>query len=406
MTKAMFQNEMPVNGSNNPRATKLVAAWGAVFSMALCVAVLIASEFMPVSLLTPIAADLHMTEGQVGQAISISGLFAVITSLFIAGVTRRVDRKSVMLAFSTLLILSGAIVAFAPSYAVLMAGRALLGIAIGGFWSMSTAVVMRLLPEDAVPRGLAMLNVGNAVAATISAPLGSFLGNYIGWRGAFLFIVPLAVVALIGQWVGLPSLPPRNRTGRGNVLRLLGRRQVLLGMTSILLLFMGQFALFTYLRPYLEGVSGFSVPALSLELLLIGLAGVAGTWCVSRLLAKRLYSILIAIPLIMAVIAALLIPLSSHRLSVAALLVGWGFFGTAAPVGWGTWLTRVLSDDAEAGGGLQVAVIQFAITIGAAAGGLLFDGAGWRWTFALAIVLLVGSSIAAWTARTERKRST
>ena len=80
---------------------------------------------------------------------------------------------------------------------------------------------------------------------------------------------------------------------------------------------------------------------------------------------------------------------------VAGLLVVWGFFGTAAPVGWGTWLARVLSDEAEAGGGLQVAVIQLAIMIGAAGGGLMFDALGWWSAFACAAVLLIGSSLAA-----------
>ena len=103
------------------------AAWGAVGSMALCVAVLIASEFMPVSLLTPIATDLGVTEGQAGQAISISGLFAVVTSLFIAGLTRSIDRKVVLASFSVLLVLSGAMVTLAPDFRVLMIGRALLG---------------------------------------------------------------------------------------------------------------------------------------------------------------------------------------------------------------------------------------------------------------------------------------
>ncbi|WWR55530.1 MFS transporter (plasmid) [Sinorhizobium meliloti] len=146
---------------------KTAAAWGAVASMALCVAVLIASEFMPVSLLTPIARDLGMSEGQAGQAISISGLFAVLTSLFIAGFTRKIDRKFVLSSFSLMLIVSGLVVSFAPNYTALMVGRALLGVAIGGFWSMSTAVVMRLLPESAVPEGLALPNAGNAIAATI-----------------------------------------------------------------------------------------------------------------------------------------------------------------------------------------------------------------------------------------------
>src|SRR4051812_26323483 len=132
-------------------------AWGAVLAMALCCTVLVASEFMPVSLLTPIASDLHMTEGQAGQAISVSGVFAVLTSLFISGMTAGRDRRSVLLALTLLMIVSGSVVALAPNYATLMAGRAVLGIAIGGFWSMSTAAVMRPRAGDHPPPGVGRL---------------------------------------------------------------------------------------------------------------------------------------------------------------------------------------------------------------------------------------------------------
>ncbi|PSJ64276.1 MFS transporter [Kumtagia ephedrae] len=384
--------------------TRLVrgrAAWGAVFSMALCVSVLIASEFMPVSLLSPIAADLGITEGRTGQAISISGAFAVLTSLLVASLTRRIDRKLVVIGFTVLLIVSGLAVTFAPNYAFLMVGRALLGVAIGGFWSMSTAIVMRLVPEDLVPRGLAMLNAGNAIAATIAAPLGSFLGAYVGWRGAFFLVVPLGLLALVWQWISLPALPPRGRRATGNVLALLGRRPVALGMASILMLFTGQFALFTYLRPFLETVTGLGISALSAMLLVMGLAGVAGTWCIGGLLRERLFGVLITIPLVMAGLAVGLVGLGAMPVPVSLLLAAWGFFGTAAPVGWGTWLARTLPDDAEAGGGLQVAVIQFAITGGAAIGGMLFDAFGWWSAFTFGAALLCASSlfaIAAWHA--------
>ncbi|OJF89907.1 transcriptional regulator [Pararhizobium antarcticum] len=380
-------------------STVPIAAWGAVVSMALCVSVLIASEFMPVSLLSPIATELGVTEGRAGQAISISGIFAVATSILVAALTRRLDKRLVLASFSLILVISGTIVTFAPNYLVLMIGRALLGIAIGGFWSMSTSIVMRLVPEDSVPRGLAMLNAGNAIAATISAPLGSLLGSYIGWRGAFFAVVPLALLALVWQWISLPSLPPRHSEGSSNVFRLLLRPPVAIGMASIMLLFMGQFALFTYLRPFLETVTSVSISTLSLLLLLMGLAGVAGTTIVSNLLQKRLFFILGAIPLIMAVIALALIAFGSSSTITAVLLIGWGLFSTAAPVGWGTWLSRTMADDAEAGGGLQVAIIQLAITLGASIGGVLFDGYGWWTTFLFAAVLLVGSflfAIAAW----------
>ncbi|MER8551696.1 MFS transporter [Mesorhizobium sp. M0976] len=388
--------------------TRLVgdrAAWGAVLAMALCVFVLIASEFMPVSLLSPLAADLGITEGRAGQAISISGVFAVVTSLLVAGLTRHIDRRLVVTGFTLLLIVSGLAVTFAPNYAFLMVGRALLGIAIGGFWSMSTAIVMRLVPQDMVPKGLAMLNAGNAIAATIAAPLGSFLGAYVGWRGAFFLVVPFGLLALAWQWTSLPALPPRRGKRSGNPLALLGRLPVALGMASIMMLFMGQFALFTYLRPFLEGVTRLDIAALSAILLAMGLAGVLGTWCVGRLLSTRLFSILIVIPLVMAALAAALIALGALPVPTALLLVAWGFFGTAAPVGWGTWLSRTLPNDAEAGGGLQVAVIQLAITGGAAIGGTLFDTVGWWGAFTLGAVLLCGSALAALAASHMARRS-
>lgn len=377
---------------------------GAVLSMALCVAVLIASEFMPVSLLSPIATGLGVTEGQAGQAISISGLFAVITSLSVARLTAKIDRKLVQSGFTALLILSALIVALAPTYAVLMFGRALLGVSIGGFWSMSTAIVMRLLPPDQVPKGLAALNAGNAIAATISAPLGAWLGDLIGWRGAFAIIIPVAILALVWQRMAMPPLPPRGRA-RANPLRLLVRRQVALGMAATFLLFMGQFALFTYLRPYLEGAAGLSVPALSLTFLGLGLAGLAGTWAISRALRYWLFTLLAAIPAVMAILALLMVALPEQTGLVMVLILLWGFFGTAAPVGWGTWLARTLGDEAEAGGGLQVAVIQLAIMAGAAGGGLVLDALDWRATFTLASSLLLASALMALLAARDDWRS-
>lgn len=138
-------------------AVEAVPAWSAVFALTLCVGTLIASEFLPVSLLTPMAFQLHITAGVAGQAIAVSGLFAVLTSLLISRVTAGIDRRNVLLTLTLIMMLSGAMVAFAPNAVVFMAGRALVGVVIGGFWSMSAATVMRLVPEAQAPRGLAIL---------------------------------------------------------------------------------------------------------------------------------------------------------------------------------------------------------------------------------------------------------
>ncbi|MFC7736434.1 MFS transporter [Roseomonas sp. GCM10028921] len=368
---------------------------GAVLAMTLCAAALIASEFMPVSLLTPVASDLGMTEGQAGQAISVSGIFAVLTSLFASAASGRLDRRTVLLAFTLLMVVSGSIVAFAPSYPVLMAGRALLGVAIGGFWSMSTATVIRLVPRDEVPKALAILNGGNALAATVAAPLGSFLGAYIGWRGAFFCVVPLAALALAWQLATIPPLPAERRSGAGAAFGLLRRPQVATGMLAILLLFMGQFTLFTYLRPFLETVTRVDVPTLSLILLAVGVSGLIGTYLIGWLLRASLPAVLVSIPIGMAAIAIALMGLGHWPVATAALLAGWGLIGTPAPVGWGTWLSRTLPEDAEAGGGLMVATIQLAITLGASVGGFLFDLSGYRSTFGISAAMLCASALLA-----------
>ncbi|MBT9470482.1 MAG: MFS transporter [Pseudomonadota bacterium] len=384
--------------SDLPQPTQ--GAWGAVAALTLCVSTLIASEFMPVSLLTPIAADLHITEGRAGQAIAISGLFAVLTSLVISSATRKIDRKHVLLALTGVMILSGLIVAFAPNATVFMAGRALVGVVIGGFWSMSAATVMRLVPEDQVPRALGVLNGGNALATTIAAPLGSFMGQYIGWRGAFFVVVPLAAIVLAWQHFSLPAMPPRATPRTGGVFRVLRRPGVSLGFAAVALFFTGQFALFTYLRPFLETVTGVSVSSLSLILLGLGLAGLSGTWLIGQLLPARLGLLLVAAPLALAAIAVGLIAFGAAPLPTAALLAGWGLVGTAAPVAWWTWISRTLPDDAEAGGGLMVAVIQLAITLGASLGGILVDARGYHTAFGVSAAILVsGAMLAAVGAR-------
>ncbi|CAI2519607.1 MFS transporter [Serratia proteamaculans] len=377
------------------------ACWSGVFAMTLCVFVLIASEFMPVSLLTPIARDLGVTEGLAGQGIAISGGLALLTSLTMSSVVGNLNRKVLLLGMTVLMAMSGMIISLSSSYLVYMVGRALIGIAIGGFWSMSAATAIRLVPQRLVPRALAIFNGGNALATVVAAPLGSYLGATIGWRGAFFCLLPVAIVAFIWQWFSLPSMEAdKGRQSRGSIFRLFSYPGVSTGLLACGLFFMGQFALFTYLRPFLETVTRVDVSTLTLILLIIGVAGFIGTLVIGAFLKAGFYPTLIAIPLLMASIAGMLI-LAGHSVWVVAPLLGiWGLIATAAPTGWWAWVARTLPNDAEAGGGLMVAAIQLAIALGSTAGGFAFDHLGWQSTFALSGgLLLIAAALTFLTAR-------
>ena len=394
---------MSVQAATAAEVPKPRQGWGAVYALTLCVSALIASEFLPVSLLTPIATDLHVTEGQAGQAIAVSGAFAVITSLLIPRVIRSLDRRRVLLGLTALMILSGLMVALAPGAGLFMAGRALIGVVVGGFWSISAATVMRLVPEDEVPRALNLLNGGNALATTIAAPMGAFLGQYIGWRGAFFLVVPLGVLTFAWEYLTLPALPPVAAPRAGGVFGVLRRPRVAIGMAAVAALFAGRFALFTYLRPFLETVTQVGPGMLSLFLLLIGGAGLVGSVLIGPLLRTRLRIALVGPPLAMAALAVGLILLGASPVVTAGLLVLWGLISTPSSAAWWTWLSRTLPEDAEAGGGLMVAVIQLAITLGAALGGGLVDASGYPAAFAAGAVILLASAVL--TAAAARTRA-
>lgn len=400
-----FMNPTPTTITDPSTSIDTIPAyWSGVFAMSFCVFALIASEFLPVSLLTPLAADLQVSEGLVGQGIAISGALAVVTSLLITRLAGDINRRSLLLGLTALMGVSGAVIASAPNYATYMVGRALIGVVVGGFWSMSAATAMRLVPRADVPRALAIFNGGNALATVIAAPLGAWLGAIIGWRGAFFCLVPIAVLAFIWQSISLPSMSVKSKSLESrNLFNLFRQRIVVLGMLGVGLFFMGQFVLFTYLRPFLETITRLNVAQVTLALLVIGIAGFIGTLIISRVIKQRLHLPLITIPLLMAVIAFALIAFGSWPVIVIGLLGFWGLISTAAPVGWWAWLARTLPDDAEAGGGLIVATIQLSIASGSTLGGFLFDWNGYQTTFvASAILLLIAATLVFATARMEQ----
>lgn len=406
MTTTVIDAPMSGTGSR-PDAGHQTAHWSGVLAMTLCVFALIASEFMPVSLLTPMAADLHVTEGMAGQGIAISGAFAVVTSLFISALAGSMNRKTLLLGLTGAMAVSGTIIGLAPNYFAYMAGRALIGVVVGGFWSMSAATAMRLVPPGKVPRALAIFNSGNALATVIAAPLGAWLGSVIGWRGAFFCLVPVALIAFVWQWISLPSMRIEQRgAGPGSVFELFRSRVVALGMLGVGFFFMGQFTLFTYVRPFLETVTRVNVSTVTLVLLVIGVAGFVGTILIGSALKRGFYQTLIAIPVLMAAIALSLIALGGRTAAVVGLLGFWGLISTAAPVGWWAWVPRTFPKNAETGGGLMVAMIQLSIALGSTVGGLLFDHGGYRSAFvASAAMLLIAACLILLASRSQPRQA-
>jgi len=372
-----------------PPAAPTAARWPAVVSLMLGVFSLVTAEFLPASLLTAMAADLGISDGAAGQAVTATALVGAIAAPTMPLVTRRLDRRVVMLVLTLLLLASNVLAVAAHGLALLLAARVMLGVALGGFWSMAAALVLRLVPETLFARAMAVVLSGVSVATVCAAPIGAWMGATWGWRSAFVAAAAVGVVSLAVQAWALPALPPRDRPDLRVFGALLRRPPVRVALLAVLLVISGHFAGFTYVRPLMEQVAGLSVGAVSGVLLGYGIGGffgnLVGGWIAGR---SERHAIVAGGALIVLLAASLLLAGRSPVVTAVAV-AAWGFAFGAFPVGFQTWITRAAPDHAESAGGLLVAAFQVAIATGAVGGGLLVDhiGALGGPAFALATVL-------------------
>lgn len=369
------------------------SAWVAVFSLAMGVFGLLTAEYLPASLLTPMAADLGVSEALAGQAVTVTAVVALFAGLLVPRLTRSIDRRLVLLSFTGLMILSNALVALSSSMGVLLVMRVLLGVALGGFWSMAAAVAMRLVPPQRVPRALSIIFSGIAVGTVVSVPLGSYLGGLLGWRSAFWAATAVGGLTFAFQWFTLPRMAPRKAALPESVVGLLRRPGVAVGMLGCVLAHTGQYALFTYIRPTLESLGQMSADGLALILLGFGVANFVGTLLAGWLMERSLKVTLVIMPALVgaAALGMLLLPVGVGGLAILVALWGLAFGGV--PVAWSSWVARAVPDQAESAGGMVVAAVQSSIAAGAALGGLVFGMGGIVAVLTVAAVVMLLASL-------------
>ncbi|OWV28987.1 MFS transporter [Halomonas campaniensis] len=360
----------------SPTAEPTPANWMGIVSLALGVFGLVTAEFLPASLLTAMAADLNISVGAAGQAVTATAAVAALAALTLPLLTRNFDRRFVLLGLSLLLVVSNSLAATANSFFVLIIARVLLGIALGGFWSMAAAMAMRMVPDNLFARAMSIVLTGVSVATVCAAPLGAYIGGLWGWRSAFIAASCLSLVTLVTQLFAIPAMPPKDNPSLRILFQLLKRTQVRVVLLAVVLMISGHFAGFTYIRPLLEEVAQLSVSAISAVLLGFGIGGFFGNFA-GAFIAERSErnAIIFGGALIIAITITLLFAGSLASVTAVSIAL-WGFAFGAFPIGFQAWIVRAAPDQVEAAGGLIVAAFQVAIASGAIGGGILVDYLG------------------------------
>lgn len=351
-------------------------AWSGVAALSLSVFGLVTAEFLPPSVLTPLASDLGVSLGAAGQAVTATAVVGAFAALLVPVVTSRWDRRLVLLGLLLLLGVSNLMTAAAVNLPMLLAARVVLGVSLGGFWSMAAATTMRLVPMPVLPRAMSIVFTGVTVATVSAAPVGAYVGDLLGWRATFLIAGLVGVAALACLWLTLPRLKPGATAGLKDLAEVAVRPRAMVVLASVVVVISGHFAGFTYIRPVLEQVVRLDVAAISLVLLAFGCAGFIGNF-VGAFLAERdpKLAIITGSGLMSAAMTALVVLGATPWLAAVALTV-WGLAFAMLPVGFQAWMVADVPDRPELAGGLLTAAFQVAIASGAVAGGLLVDRFG------------------------------
>jgi len=380
--------------------------WAGIISLALGVFALVTAEFLPASLLTPMAADLGVSIGAAGQSVTTTSIVAGFAGIGVVIGTSRYDRRNVLLALTALLVVSSVIASFASTLPILLASRFLLGIGLGGFWAMSVALAMRLVPGELMPRAMSIIMGGVSLATVTAAPIGAWVGATLGWRYAFAIPAVLGVITLIIQAVAIPALPPTASASFATLAAVLRRPAIRLVLGTILLTVAGHFAGFTYIRPFMETVPHFGIEAVGGLLLAFGIGGFIGNfvggWLAERSPRLGLATAASGIALAMFVTAFA----GATPAIAAAAIVIWGLSFGAFPVNVQAFITQAAPDEAESAGALMLTAFQIAISSGAIIGGLLIDQIGALGVFGFAgLMALAGTLVVSTVARARLREA-
>ncbi|MFI6575330.1 MFS transporter [Nocardiopsis sp. NPDC050513] len=370
-------------------------AWFAVSAVALGIFALMTTELLPVGLLTAVGADLSVTDGTAGLMVTVPGFVAAATAPTAAVLLGRVDRRTLLAVFVALMAAANVACALAEHFALVLAARAVVGVSIGGFWSIAGGLAPRLVPERHVPHATAVVFGGVSSASVVGVPLGTLIGDLAGWRAAFLSVAALGVAALVLLVVLLPPVPARASTRLADLPSLLvGHRGVRTGVLLALLLVTGQFTAYTFVRPLLTDVAGIDATLTGGLLLVYGVAGIVGNFVAGsgRDVRRTLFTATVGLTAALGVFGLA----GGVPIAAVAALVVWGLAYGGVSVGLQTWMLRHASDVPEAATALLVCAFNLSIALGALVGGLVADTvavAAIPWV-AGALILLAGAVLA------------
>ncbi|MEV5607524.1 MFS transporter [Streptomyces sp. NPDC052225] len=235
------------------------------------------TEFATMGLLPQIADGIDVSVPHAGNLVSAYALGVVVGAPVLTGIGARIPHKRLLLLLSALFVVGNTASALAPDFGTLFAARFIAGLPHGALFGVGAVVASRLVAPERAARAVSKMFLGLTVANIVGVPLGTALGQHLGWRSAYYAVAVIGLVALAAIAAFVPHQPRGAQSGIRHELRAMGNKQVVLGLATAVVGFGGFFAVYSYLVPMLTHLTGISDSSTTLVLALYGVGMTAGT---------------------------------------------------------------------------------------------------------------------------------
>lgn len=307
--------------------------WLPLVGLTCCAFVFNTSEFMPIGLLTDIAASFSLTEAQAGIMISVYAWGVMLLSLPLMVFASRFEFKRMLLGVLAVFSLGQFLSAVAPTYPILVCARLVVACAHAVFWSVASIMASRLVDTRHGALAISMIATGSSIAQIFGLPLGRAIGLAVGWRMTFAVVGALSAVAVVYQATVFPAMPAGERFTVKQLPELL-KNPLLIALYAVtVFMATGYYASYSYIEPFLAQVAHVDAGAITMTLTAFGCSGLLGSWLFGRLFDGHRFPFL-AITLSGVPVALLLMgPAASSLVTVLAVCALWGCCATAFNVG-------------------------------------------------------------------------
>ncbi len=316
------------NESTSHPDSRLAGRW-AIFALTLAAFVIVTTEFIIVGLLPALSRDLGISVAMAGQLVTLFAFTIALAGPFMTAWLSRYERRRLFVAMALAFALCNASAALAPSYWALVVARVIPAALVPVFWGIGSEAAAQLVSREKAGKAVAHVYFGVTAALLFGIPLGTVLGNAIGWRGAFWILAALSLGMIPLLLLALPRIPAGARQNLRSQVSLFKSGFFLANLGLSLAIFTAMFAAYTYLADLLERSAGVPAAHVGWWLMGFGTVGLVGNYLAGRLVDKheQKASVLFCTLLAVGVVSASFV--AEQSLPFIAALGVWGIAHTA-----------------------------------------------------------------------------